>query len=62
MDKYGLQAMPQAVSEDGSLWGRFGVPAQPAWVFIRPSGEYEVVLGSMPLSDLQATLDELATA
>ena len=62
VDQYGLQDMPQAVSEDGSLWGRFGVPGQPAWVFVTPSGKYQVVLGSMELGALEDTLDQLSSA
>ena len=38
VDEYGL-AFPQAVTEDGSLWARFGVAYQPAWVFVDDSGD-----------------------
>ena len=50
---------PQAVSEDGSLWGRFGVPGQPAWVLIDDSGEYEVHLGPYEKAELEDRLDQL---
>ena len=33
VDEFGL-SFPQAVTEDGSLWSRFGVAYQPAWVFV----------------------------
>lgn len=58
VEQYGL-AFPQAVSEDGSLWGRFGVPGQPAWVFVDDSGEYEVHVGPYGQAELEARLDEL---
>jgi len=53
---------PQAVSEDGSLWARFGVPFQPAWVFVNDDGSTQLVPGSIPEEDLRALLDELVAS
>ena len=50
---------PQAVSEDGSLWVRFGVPYQPAWVFVNDDGTAHVVHGLVSEPDLEMTLDQL---
>jgi hypothetical protein len=47
VDRHGLEDMPQAVDDDGELWRRFGVRAQPAWVFVAPDGSSETVLGAL---------------
>jgi hypothetical protein len=52
---------PQAVSEDGTLWARFGVPYQPAWVFVSDQGDVQVVQGAIPEPDLTRILDRLTT-
>lgn len=59
VDQYGLEFFPHTVSEDGSLWARFGVGGQPAWIFIDDSGGYETFFGSMDEASLTQTLDEL---
>ena len=58
VDEYGL-GFQQAVTEDGSLWARFGVAYQPAWVFVDDSGETTVVPYELEQADLERTLDEL---
>jgi hypothetical protein len=55
-------SFPQAVSEDGSLWARFGVPFQPAWVFVDDDGQSTVVHGALPLEELRKRLDELGAS
>ena len=49
----------QAVTEDGSLWARFGVPYQPAWVFVNDDGSAQVVHGVLSEPPLEAILDQL---
>lgn len=61
VDEYAL-AFPQAVSEDGSLWARFGVPYQPAWVFVNDDGLATVIQGALPEDELRKLLDELASS
>jgi hypothetical protein len=61
VDTFSL-GFPQAVSEDGSLWARFGVPYQPAWVFVNDDGTAQVVHGVLSEPDLEATLDDLIAA
>jgi hypothetical protein len=51
---------PHAVSEDGSLWARFGVPYQPAWVFVDDDGRSTVIQGAIPADELRRILDDLA--
>lgn len=58
VDEYGL-GFQQAVTEDGSLWARFGVAYQPAWVFVDDSGETTVVPYELEKADLERALDEL---
>jgi len=59
VSRYGL-TFPQAIDTDGSLWARFGVPAQPAWTFIDgQTGEATTMLGPVPASDIEARLDAL---
>jgi hypothetical protein len=59
VDQYGLDFMPHTVSEDGSLWARFGVAGQPAWLFIDNKGEVETHLGPMDEASLTQKLEEL---
>jgi thiol-disulfide isomerase/thioredoxin len=37
VDRYGLR-FPNLDDADGSLWARFNVPWQPAYLFVRPDG------------------------
>jgi len=61
VDEHAL-AFPHAVSEDGSLWDRFGVPFQPAWVFVNDDGRTTVIHGSLALDELRRHLDALAAS
>jgi hypothetical protein len=61
VDEFSLN-FPQAVSEDGSLWARFGVPYQPAWVFVDDDGQVTVIQGVLPDDELRRILDELAAS
>jgi len=58
VDEFSL-TFPQAVSEDGSLWARFGVPYQPAWVFVNDDGRVTVIQGTLSIDELRRILDEL---
>jgi thiol-disulfide isomerase/thioredoxin len=44
---------------DGSLWARFGVVAQPSFVFVTPSGEAETFTGGMDAAELRDVANEL---
>ncbi len=48
----GTGELTHLVDDDGSLWARFGVIAQPAFAFVSADGEVEVVNGSLPPDDL----------
>jgi len=58
VDEYSL-TFPHAVSEDGSLWARFGVAFQPAWVFVNDDGRSQVVPSAITEEDLRQALDQL---
>ncbi|MBI1352351.1 MAG: redoxin domain-containing protein [Actinomycetales bacterium] len=44
---------------DGSLWARFGVVAQPSFVFITPSGEAQEFTGGLGENDLRNVANQL---
>ena len=60
VSRHGLEAVPQAVDTDGSLWERFGVAYQPAWVFIDDGGDVRVHAGPLSEEELKAAVTELA--
>ena len=60
-ERHGL-TFPSLYDADGALFARFGVPYQPAWVFLRPDGSGERVSGALSESELADTLDELAAS
>lgn len=58
VNQYDLGFFPHVASEDGSLWQRFEVPYQPAWVVLDADGE--VVLRAVRPSEqeLRDALDQ----
>lgn len=60
IDEYGLDSFPHLNDVDERLFARFGVPFQPAWVFIGSEGNAARVLGSVPEQDFVAILEDLA--
>jgi hypothetical protein len=42
--------------QTGKIFARFGVPAQPAWAFVSPSGKATAYLGAMEETALSAAL------
>lgn len=57
---FGVSGFPHAADPDGVLWERFGVPYQPAWVFIDSKGKAVHVFGALPGQDLISILEDLA--
>lgn len=53
---------PNVVSEDGSLWTRFGVPFQGSWYLLNDDGTGEVVPYDLEADELSDKLDELLAA
>lgn len=58
-DQFGL-TFPSLRDDDGTLFARFGVPAQPAWVFIGPDGTTERVLEELAPDEVRARLAALS--
>ncbi|MDK3256730.1 TlpA family protein disulfide reductase [Blastococcus capsensis] len=59
VDETGTGGFRHLVDEDGSLWQRFGVIAQPAFVFVAGDGTTESFLGSLGGDQLRAMVEEL---
>ncbi|MEU3148721.1 MULTISPECIES: redoxin domain-containing protein [unclassified Streptomyces] len=55
----GLEGFPHAIDTDGSLWSRFGVPAQPALAFINDDGTVKVALGPVGANQFDDELERL---
>ena len=60
LDDFGLGSFPHLNDQSEKYFARFGVPYQPAWVFLDSSGEGVVALGAFPESDLDSILSDLA--
>ncbi len=60
LEEFDLASFPHVSDQDESFFTRFGVPYQPAWVFLDPSGEGVRVLGALPEADLESILADLA--
>lgn len=58
VEEHGLDEIPHVVDEDGSLWGRFGITYQPAWVFVDEDGTSQVVAGGL-YDELAARVQDL---
>ena len=59
VEEHGL-TFPQALDADGSLFARFGVPYQPAWVFVTAEGDSDLHVGALDASELDERLSALA--
>jgi CO/xanthine dehydrogenase Mo-binding subunit len=57
--RHGLEGILQAVDVDGSLWQRYGVGYQPAWVFINQDGTVRVHAGGLFGDGIDQAIDEL---
>ncbi len=55
VDRHGL-TFPNLNDEPGDVFGRFGVPGQPAWVFIDADGQATRRVGALSDDELDAAL------
>ncbi|OBK85683.1 redoxin family protein [Mycolicibacter sinensis] len=60
--KYGVDSFTELNDADAAVWARFGVTRQPAYAFVSPDGEVEVVKGSLSEADLSARVRALTPA
>lgn len=61
VDRHGL-SFTNVRDDTAQVFTRFGVPYQPAWVFVRADGTAERTLGALSEAKLAEQLDELAGA
>jgi thiol-disulfide isomerase/thioredoxin len=55
----GLGGMRHAIDADGSLWGRFGVAAQPAVAFVNDDAKIQVSPGAVSADQFDAEVERL---
>ena len=58
----GLNDIPAAIDEDGSLRVSLGVPGHPAWVFVDEGGDATIIVGTIFRPRLFELLDELVAS
>lgn len=59
IDDFGLTAIPHVADPDGSLWRRFGITSQPAWVLINDDGTTEVAPTGLGHDQIQSSVADL---
>lgn len=59
IDDFGLDDFPQLADPDGSLWRRFGISSQPAWVLINDDGTTETIPTGLGQEQIQASVEDL---
>lgn len=57
--KYGVDAFTELADTDATVWARFGVTRQPAYAFVSPDRQVEVVRGSLSETDLNHRVQAL---
>lgn len=57
-DQFGL-TFPTLRDDDGRLFAHFGVPAQPAWVFVGPDGSIDRELSELAPDEVRSRLEAL---
>jgi hypothetical protein len=57
--EFGLASFDHVNDAAERLFLHFGIPYQPAWVFIAPDGATVTVNGAIPEPELERTLEEL---
>jgi hypothetical protein len=60
IEEFDLGSFDHVNDADEALFAHFGIPYQPAWVFIDPSGETATLHGAIPEPELRRILDDLA--
>ena len=61
IDRHGVGDFAHLVDADGSLWERFGIVTQPAWVFVNDDGTTETLVGILGEDGLRAEIDALVS-
>ena len=58
VDRYRI-TFPQGIDTQGELFAHFGVPGQPAWVFVGRDGRARTHLGELEPDELSRAFDAL---
>ena len=61
LDRHGL-TFPNLDDTAGEVFRRYGVPSQPAWVFVDRAGKVNVSTGALGEDDLERALRALASS
>lgn len=61
IDRHGIGGFDHLVDDDGSLWERFGIVTQPAWIFVNDDGTTKTLVGILGEDGLRAEIDELVS-
>jgi peroxiredoxin len=59
VDKYKL-SFPNLSDNDGQVFAHFGVPGQPAWVFIDSTGKATKKIGALSSDKVEQIVNDLA--
>ena len=59
IDDFGLNDIPHVADPDGSLWRRFGISSQPAWVLIDDDGTTEVIPTGLGQEQIESAVADL---
>ncbi|MBV6510093.1 MAG: hypothetical protein JJLCMIEE_03213 [Acidimicrobiales bacterium] len=57
VEQFGLGGMPHLT--DDSLWARFGVSAQPAWLFVNQDGRSRLLVTMLGADRLESEIENL---
>lgn len=57
--RYGVDTFTELADSNSAVWTAFGVTRQPAYAFVRPDGQVEVVTGSLSEDSLSARVTAL---
>lgn len=61
VNKYPVKTFTQLADTDGSVWANFGVTQQPAYAFVDPHGNVDVVRGRMSQDELTRRVTALTS-
>jgi acyl dehydratase len=62
VDRHDLGHVPHVADTDGSVWARFGITGQPAWIFIDgETAQRQVLFGALGGERLHGLLTDLSS-
>lgn len=62
IERHGLGTLDHVIDPedaDDSIWERFGIVTQPAWIFVNDDGTSKTLIGPLGEDGLQREVDEL---